>query len=347
MRVRLPGSPECVELRRSDPEQPGVRRVRCGRGFRYLLPGGAPLTDEAELARIKQLVIPPAWKQVWICTDPCGHLQAVGTDAAGRRQYLYHPEWRAQRDREKFDRMLAFAAALPKIRAEVDMRLDGRGYSRDRVLATAIRLLDLGLFRAGGEEYAEENGTFGLATLLRDQVHCSGGELRFVYLAKGSKERVQVIAEARVCPVIRGLKRRPGDDPGLLAYRTGRTWHDVRSTDINDFLREISTGEFTAKDFRTWHATVLAAIGLAVSRPAAEGSEAARKRAVSRVVAEVAGYLGNTPAVARASYIDPRVIDLYERGRTIDRALAELGAETEIGELASMDVEDAVRALLS
>ena len=336
------------DLRRSDPEEPGIRRTRWGRGFRYLRPDGRPLRDAGEVARIKELKIPPAWADVWICGSPDGHIQAVGVDAAGRRQYRYHDDWREQRDQEKYDRVLDFAAVLPRIRDTVADHLEVRGFPRERVLAAAVRLLDLGLFRAGGEEYAAENGTYGLATVLREHVRCSASEVRFDYVAKSAKQRVQAIADEPVCKVVSGLKRRKDQSPELLAYRNGTTWHDVRTADINDYIREISGGDFTAKDFRTWHATVLAAVGLAVSAQAGKSdSEAARRRAVARVVSEVADYLGNTPAVARASYIDPRIIELYEKDVTIGRVLGELGAETHVGELATQGtVEKAVRGLL-
>lgn len=331
---RYVGKAESLPLQRSDPTEPGLRRVRCGRGFRYLDVDGAPLRDDRRLAAIKELVIPPAWQDVWICPDPDGHIQAMGTDAAGRRQYLYHPSWRLQRDREKHDRVLDFAERLPQIRQTVTEHLAGRGFSRERVLACAIRLIDLGFFRSGADEYAEENGTFGLATVRREHVTCSRGTVVFDYLAKGAKRREQAVAEESVCRVVSGLKRRTDDGPDLLAYRTPVGWHDVRASDINDYLREISGGDFTAKDFRTWHATVLAAVGLAVSAKAS-GTESARKRAIARAVREVADYLGNTPAVARASYIDPRVIDLYERGIVIGSVLPDLGREADFGELAT------------
>ena len=308
--------------------------MRCGRGFRYTGPDGKPVRDAQALARIRGLVIPPAWADVWICADPYGHIQAVGTDAAGRRQYRYHDLWRERRDQEKHDRMLEFGAALPDIRRAVRRHLAGRELSRERVLAAAISLIDLGFFRPGGEEYAEENGTFGLATIRREHVTCSRDQLVFEYLAKGAKQREQAVADEQVCSVIRGLKRRRWGGPELLAYRCGRRPHDVTAADLNDYLREVSGGYFTVKDFRTWHATVLAAVGLAVSRPAA-ASPTARKRAISRVVREVAGYLGNTPAVARASYIDPRIIELYESGTTIASALGDLGASSGFGQLAT------------
>ncbi|RFS83585.1 DNA topoisomerase IB [Actinomadura spongiicola] len=307
---------------------------------------GRPLADPAEKERIRSLVIPPAWKDVWICPDPDGHIQAMGTDAAGRRQYLYHGAWREQRDQEKHEHVLELADRLPKVRDTLTEHLSGRGYGRERVLAAAVRLIDLGFFRIGGEAYAAGNGTFGLATVLREHVTCRRREVAFEYPAKGSKERYQSVAEEDVCNVVSGLKRRRDDSPELLAYRTRDGWHDVTTTDINDFVREVTGGDFTAKDFRTWHATVLAAVGLAVSVRAGD-SDTARRRAVVRVVKEVAAYLGNTPAVARASYIDPRVIDLYEKGRTIAPALGTLGMETSEGELATQGpVEQAVLELL-
>ncbi|MEU8799064.1 DNA topoisomerase IB [Spirillospora sp. NPDC048819] len=365
-----------MNLQRSDPAEPGFGRRKHGKGFVYLGLDGRPLDDPSEKERIRSLVIPPAWKDVWICPDPDGHIQAIGTDAAGRRQYLYHEAWREQRDREKYKHVLELADRLPKVRDTLAEHLAGRGYGRDRVLAAAVRLIDLGFFRIGGEAYASENGTFGLATVLREHVTCRRNEVAFEYPAKGSKERYQSVAEEDVCKVVSGLKRRRDDSPELLAHRTRDGWHDVTTTDINDFVREVTGGDFTAKDFRTWHATVLAAVGLAVSVRAGDsdtdagdsdtdidtntgtdtgaarkgkgkGSETARKRAVVRVVKEVASYLGNTPAVARASYIDPRIIDLYEEGRTIAPALGKLGVETAEGELATQGpAERAVLDLL-
>jgi DNA topoisomerase IB len=332
---------------RSDPAAEGIRRRRRGRGFSYLGTDAAVIKDPQTLTRIRSLVIPPAWEDVWICVDPLGHIQAVGTDAAGRRQYRYHDLWREQRDLAKHDRVLGFGAVLPRIREVVCRHLEGRGLTRDRVLAAAIRLIDLGFFRPGGEEYAEENGTFGLATIRKEHVSLSHGQLVFEYLAKGAKQREQAVAEDQVCAVVRSLRRRRDGGDQLLVYRSGPRWHDVTAADINDYLREVSGGDYTAKDFRTWHATVLAAVGLAVSERAA-GSEASRKRAIARVVREVADYLGNTPAVARASYIDPRIVEQYEEGRTIAAALGELGKDCDFGDLATRDhAEKAVLRLLA
>jgi DNA topoisomerase IB len=302
--------------------------------------------DPGTLARIRSLVIPPAWQDVWICSDAAGHIQAIGTDVAGRRQYRYHDLWREQRDQQKHDRMLEFGAALPRLREVIGRHLGERGLVRARVLAAAVQLIDLGFFRPGGEEYAAENGSFGLATVRRDHVTVSRGQIVFTYNGKGARQQEQAVAEDQVCAVVRSLKRRRSGGDRLLAYRSGSCWHDVTATDINDYLREVSGGEFTAKDFRTWHATVLAAVGLAVSEGAV--TAAARRRAIARVCQEVAGYLGNTPAVARASYIDPRVISLYERGRTIASSLAGLGKETTFGDLATAGhAERAVLRLLA
>jgi DNA topoisomerase IB len=341
------GGRVAANIVRSDPAAEGIRRRRRGRGFSYLGTDAAVIKDSQILTRIRSLVIPPAWEDVWICADPLGHIQAIGTDAAGRRQYRYHDLWREQRDQAKHDRVRGFGAALPRIREIVCRHLEGRGLTRDRVLAAAIRLIDLGFFRPGGEEYAEENGTFGLATIRKEHVSLTQGQLVFEYLAKGAKQREQAVAEDQVCAVVRSLRRRRDGGDQLLVYRSGPRWHDVTAADINDYLREVSGGDYTAKDFRTWHATVLAAVGLAVSEPAA-GSEASRKRAIARVVREVADYLGNTPAVARASYIDPRIVEQYEEGRTIASALGELGKDCDFGDLATRyHAEKAVLRLLA
>jgi DNA topoisomerase IB len=295
-----------LRLRRSDPAEPGIQRVRHGKGFRYRNADGSAVSP-ADRDRAKALVIPPAWTEVWICPDPRGHLQATGRDAAGRLQYRYHDEWRVTRDAAKHDRMLEFAKALPGIREAIAEHLTMRGFPRDRVLAGAVRLIDLGFFRSGSEAYAAEHGTYGIATVLRKHVTCGGGVVRFDFPAKHSIRTEQAVADEEVCTLVTGLKRRRDKNPELLAFKDRDGWHDVTASHINAYLKEISGGDFTAKDFRTWHATVLAAVGLAVSDKAE--TPTARKRAVSRTVKEVAHYLGNTPAVARGSYIDVRVID--------------------------------------
>lgn len=336
-------------LRRSQVNAAGLQRVRRGKHWCYRAADGSEICDPALIARIDALVIPPAWHDVWISPHHNGHIQAVGTDAAGRRQYLYHAQWRVQRDREKFDRVLVVAERLPEVRRRVDASLHTTGLTRERVLATCVRLLDLGFFRIGSEEYAEANHTYGLATIRKEHVEVGrDGVLRFDYTAKHSKQRIQTVADDEVCSVVAALKRRRGGGDELLAYRDGRgTWADVRSPEINDYLRQLFGLECSAKDFRTWHGTVLAAVGLAVSLPAST-SPSTRKRAVSRTVKEVSDYLGNTPAVCRASYIDPRVIDLYDDGVTIADDLDALGEDTPMGSLATHGpVEQAVLHLLT
>jgi DNA topoisomerase I len=309
-------------LRRSDCASPGYSRRRRGRGFEYRDEQGRPLADEQALARIAALAIPPAWREVWICPDPLGHLQATGIDAAGRKQYLYHERWRAHRDRLKFDSMLAFAVALPRMRRRVQDDLEGRGLSRERVLACAVRLLDLGFFRIGSEGYVESGDSYGLTTMQLRHVTVSGGDVLFDYRAKAGRRRVQAIADVDALAVIRGLRRRAGGDGAarLLAYRDGRRWHEVSAEEVNAYVKAAAGGEFTAKDFRTWNATVLAAVALAAHTPVPR-SRAGRRRAVSAAIRTVSEYLGNTPAVCRASYVDPRLIDQFQSGHTIAAAI--------------------------
>ena len=333
-------------LRRVSCSGPGIARRRRGKGFTYVDAGGSPVTDAATLERIKALVIPPAWNDVWICPTASGHIQATGVDARGRRQYRYHDLWREQRDLAKHDRILDFAARLPAARDRIRADLSGTELTRERVLACAVRLLDLGFFRIGGEQYAEENQTYGLATMRKEHVRVSKGILTFDYTAKSGKQLTKSLAEPEVSAVIAALKRRRGGGVELLAYRgPSGEWVDVKSADINAYLRSVTEGDDSAKDFRTWSATVLAAIGLAVSTNAT--TESARKRAVSRVVKEVSEQLGNTPAVCRSSYIDPRIIDLYDAGITIRKDLDKLGADASYGEPAFQGaIEGAVLRLL-
>jgi DNA topoisomerase IB len=313
-----------MRLRRVSCDMPGLTRRRRGKGVVYLDHEGRRVTDPATLERIEALVIPPAWTDVWICPLANGHLQAVGTDARGRRQYLYHPAWRERRDREKHERVLEVARRLPAAREKVAADLQGRGLTRKRVLACAFRLLDLGFFRIGGEDYAEENGTFGLATLRREHVKVHrGGSVTFDYIAKSGKHRLVTLHDPAVHAVVSALARRRRPEEELLGYLEGHgpdaRWRDLTTTDVNDYVKSL-LGDASAKDFRTWHATVLAAVALAVSTPTL-ASATARKRAVARAMKEVSEYLGNTPTVARSSYVDPRVIDLFHDGRTIEPAL--------------------------
>jgi DNA topoisomerase IB len=303
---------------------PGLTRRRRGKGFEYADHDASRIDDVATLQRIKDLGIPPAWTDVWICHHPNGHLQAVGTDAAGRKQYLYHEAWRTRRDQEKFDKMIEFANSLAKVRHVTDQDLEREGMTKDRVLACAVRLLDRGFFRIGGETYAESNETYGLATMRKEHVRLEGAEVIFEYIAKSGKERLQSVVDPAVHQVVAALKRRRGGAEELLAYRVGKKWVDLKSADINVYLKQVSGGDYSAKDFRTWHATVLGARALAVSSNAMS-SATARKRAVSRAIQEVSHYLGNTPAVCRKSYVDPRVIDRFESGWTIKPVIDQLG----------------------
>ena len=318
-------------LLRVDPNEPGITRSRRGRGFRYFWPDGRPIEERDDVARIRALAVPPAWTDVWICPEPDGHIQAVGTDAAGRRQYQYHERWRQARDREKFDRVLRLARRLPAVREEVAAHLEESGLRRPRVLSGALRMLELGAFRVGGDEYApddqDDEGSFGLATLRREHVRRVRGEVRICYPAKGGIWRELSLRDTAVHRLVGALLRRHCDIPDLLVYRNGRGWHDVRSEDVNGYLKQLAGDEFTAKDLRTWNATVLAAVALANADPKARRSDRGRRRAVTAACREVAEQLGNTPTVARQSYVDPRVASAFSEGRTVERALRRAGEE--------------------
>jgi DNA topoisomerase I len=332
-------------LRRSDCSAKGITRVRRGRGFSYEDAEGRRLRDPEELLRIKGLAIPPAWKDVWICPDRLGHLQATGIDAAGRKQYLYHQRWREMQDRKKFAHMVDFARALPRLRRQVRRTLQaGDQLDQARVLSCAVRLLDVGLFRIGSEQYADDEGGLGLATVLKDSVAVHHGELVFDYRGKGGVRRVQSVQDPPVVKVVAALKRRGGGDQ-LLAYKERGRWHDVRSEQINEYLKSLIGDAFTAKDFRTWNATVLAAVSLAADGRDAR-SAAARKRFINGAVRGVAEVLGNTPAVARRSYIDPRVFDRYLSGWTIGGELDRLGGLRGPDDRRRARLEEAVLDLL-
>jgi DNA topoisomerase IB len=338
-----------ARIRRSVCSGPGIHRVRRGRGFSYVDSAGARVEDPELLARIHELVIPPAWRDVWICPYPGGHIQATGTDEAGRKQYLYHPKFRESRDREKFDDMVEFAHALPVLRERVEADLARGDLSLEHVLAVATRLLDRGFFRIGSEDYAVTNETYGLATMHKRHVRLQGDRLLFDYPAKSGKRRIQSVVDPEVADVIGALKKRRGGGPELLAYKRSGRWADVRSPDINAYLKEATGLDVSAKDFRTWGATVLAAIALAVAAPNVPTASAS-KRAMTRAIKEVAHYLGNTPAVARASYIDPRVFDAFQEGRTIGLVFDEIGDDEDAtaiqgpAEEAVLDLLEGVRS---
>ncbi len=303
-------------LRTVSPDDKGLTRRRAGSGFVYLDQTGHRITDLQVVERIKALAIPPAWADVWICAFPNGHLQAVGTDDAGRRQYLYHPEWRVKRDKMKFDRVLAAARRLPAARRAVARDLGLEGMPLERADAVAVRLLDLGYFRIGNDVYADTNGSFGLTTLERRHVRRQDGRVVFRFEGKSGIEHTVDIDDPQVLEALDSLRRRRGGTERLLAYREGRRWVDLDSAAVNLYLSGLLEN-LTAKDFRTWHATVLAAAALAASDEPGD-TKTSRRRAVKAAVGEVAEYLGNTPTIAKNSYIDPRVIDLYESGTTID-----------------------------
>jgi DNA topoisomerase IB len=303
-------------LRKVSPQSKGWTRRRAGKGFVYLDEFGARVSS-ADAERIRSLAIPPAWTDVWICPLPHGHLQAVGTDAAGRRQYLYHPQWRLKQDQAKFDRVLAAATRLPAARRRIlaDLGLDGMPLGR--AAATAVRLLDLGYFRIGNDAYTEDNGSFGLTTLERHHVRRRGDVIVFTFVGKSGIEHTIEIDDAAAMGALERMRRRRSASRRLLAYQQGRRWADLDAATVNSYLGDLLGGELTAKDFRTWHATVLAAVALASSDEPGD-TKSSRQRAVRAAVDEVAGYLGNTATIAKNSYIDPRVLDRYEAGSTID-----------------------------
>lgn len=312
---------------------------------------GERVADGGTLERISSLVIPPAWNDVWISPWPNGHIQAVGSDAAGRRQYLYHEAWRRRRDAEKYSRALRFGAALPEVRRRVASDLAAEGLTDRRVLAAIVRLLDIGGFRIGSETYARDHETFGIATLRKEHLSFHGGRMVFRYPAKGSITRTLSVREPRVETVLLPLRRRRGGSDQLLAYKNAGSWVDLHPQDVNAYLKDLAGPDFTAKDFRTWSGTVNTAIELALAAPPPKSGRA-RRRAVAAAVKATAEHLGNTPSVCRSSYIDPRVLDLFDEGRTIaDLGWPGPGADTgdvgpEAGELREA-AEAALRSLLA
>jgi len=293
---------------------PGIRRARGRAGFRYTRAGGRLVRNAADLARIRTLAIPPAWTDVWICSDPKGHLQATGRDARGRKQYRYHPGWRVCRDQTKFDRMQAFAAALAAIRTRTAADLARTGLPRRKVLATVVQLLEKSLIRVGNDEYAKTNRSFGLTTLRDQHVDVKGSTLRFEFRGKSGKRHLVDINDRRIARVVKQCRDLPGQELFQYIDGDGRR-QDVDSADVNAYLREITGEDFTAKDFRTWSGTVLAATALREFDKA--GSPAQAKRNVLKAIEAVAGVLGNTPAVCRKSYIHPAILDSYMDGSMV------------------------------
>jgi DNA topoisomerase I len=297
-------------LARSDPHGPGITRVRGREGFRYRDPSGAEITDPETLDRIHALRIPPAWENVWISPDPLGHIQATGVDGRGRTQYLYHRLWREQRDAQKFGHMLRFASALPALRSATLDDLKRRGLTRERVVAGVVRLIDLGLFRIGNEKYAELDHHYGATTLRKQHVRLTRDGILFDYIAKAGKHRTIVVTDEVVRPTVRALVRVDNGFETLFGYERDDGWHILHSRDVGNYIATRAGGHFTAKEFRTWNATVLMALVLA--NAGRSPTPRSRKSVIAASVREVAEWLGDTPAVARGSYIDPRLISRYE-----------------------------------
>jgi DNA topoisomerase-1 len=311
MSLAAGSSPAAVAgLVRSDPRGPGISRERNGDSFRYAYPSGVAVTDAETLLRIGQLVIPPAWKDVWISVDPLGHIQATGVDSRGRTQYRYHQLWREQRDTQKFAHMLRFASALPALRTATMHDLTRRGMNRERVVASAVRLIDLGLFRIGGERYAELDHHYGATTLEKRHVTVTKEGLVFDYVAKEGKHRAITVTDEAVLPIVRELARSDNGLDTLFSWPDGGTWHVLHSYDVSSYIAGHAGGHFTAKEFRTWNATVLMALALANAGPSR--TQRSRKGLIAASMREVAGWLGDTPTVARKSYVDPALISRYE-----------------------------------
>ena len=294
---------------------PGIRRVGAGNGFRYVGPNGRPVRDANTLARIKALAIPPAWADVWICPHANGHLQAVGRDAKGRKQYRYHAGYRSARDEAKFGRLVAFGKALPRIRRIVARDMARPGLPRRKVLAAVVKLLETSLIRVGNEEYAKSNNSFGLTTLQDDHVEVEGGLIKFEFRGKSGIDHEIDVNDRRLAKIVKACQDLPGQELFQYVDEDGQV-RDVTSTDVNEYLREITGDDFTAKDFRTWAGTVLAA--LALQEFHAFDTKAEAKRNVMSAIRSVAQRLGNTPAVCRSCYVHPRVIDAYLQGTTLD-----------------------------
>jgi DNA topoisomerase-1 len=309
-------------LRYVTDERPGITRRKHGRGFSYRDRSGAVIRDRRTLDRIRALAIPPAWTDVWICPHPNGHVQATGRDARGRKQHRYHPEWHAHRDEAKFGRMIAFAEALPRIRERTDADLRRPGLPREKVLAAVIRLLELTLIRVGNDEYARLNRSFGLTTLRDRHARIDGTAVRFRFRGKGGKMHEVGLRDRRLATIVRRCQELPGQE--LFQYDDDGEVRDVASDDVNQYLREISGGDFTAKDFRTWAGTVLAFRALRALQPADD--ERTQRRNVVEAIRQTAGRLGNTAAVCRRSYVHPAVLEAYLDGR-IGGALVEAAEE--------------------
>ena len=326
-----------ADLRYVNDDEPGIRRRRSGKGFRFVLPDGSPVLDAPTKARIARLAIPPAYTDVWICLDPDGHIQATGRDARGRKQYRYHPRWTEVRDADKFGRLLAFSRALPAIRARVEADMKRPDLSREKVLATVVKLLDSTLIRVGNDEYAKENKSFGLTTLRDRHVRVEGSEVRFRFKGKSGKEWDLKIRDRRLARLVKSCQDVPGQRLFQYVDEEGQR-RAVTSGDVNGYIRAIAGEDFSAKDFRTWAGTVLAAFALKEFERV--DSAAAAKRNLTEAIRRVAARLGNTPAVCRRCYVHPEVTSAYLEGALLEQAksMAERGLREE---LAGLSAEEA------
>ena len=308
-------SAKAAGLRYVSDTVPGIRRRRCGKGFRYIDPEGKTVRDKETLARIRSLVIPPAWTGVWICPNPKGHLQVTGRDARGRKQSRYHPRWREVRDETKYERMMIFGAALPSIRERVEHDLSLPGLPREKVLATIVRLMELTLIRVGNEEYARHNKSYGLTTMRDKHVEIDGATVTFKFQGKSGVKHTVDITDRRIARIVQRCEEIPGYELFQYVEKDG-THRSVDSADVNDYLREISNQEFTAKDFRTWAGTVLVCMTLREFESFASETEA--KRNIVQAIKRVAARLGNTPSVCRKCYVHPAVLDFYMNGTMLE-----------------------------
>ncbi len=329
-------------LRYITDDRPGVRRRRAGKGFTYIGPDGKRITDADRIAWFKGLAIPPAWTGVWISPIKRGHIQATGRDTRGRKQYRYHPRWREVRDEVKYGRSIEFARALPKIRRRTDRDLRRRGLPREKVLALVVRLLEATLIRVGSDEYARENRSYGLSTMRSRHVEVEGAEIRFAFRGKGGKDHEIDVRDRRLARLVKAVQELPGQELFQYLDADGRR-QDVSSDDVNEYLREITGEPFTAKDFRTWAGTVAAS--LALTEFLEVDDEAGRKKAIVDAIERVAEQLGNTPAVCRACYVHPEVLDSYLDGTMVD-ALSERARGVGRGAHALRPEEAAVLGLL-
>jgi DNA topoisomerase-1 len=328
---------ESAGLRYVSDEQPGIRRRKAGKGFTYVKPGGSKVDDEATLKRIKTLAVPPAWTDVWICPHANGHIQATGRDAKGRKQYRYHARFREVRDGTKFEHMMAFAQALPAIRAKVKEHMALRGLPREKVLATVVHLLESTLIRVGNDDYVKQNKSYGLTTLRDKHVEVDGAELRFAFKGKSGKTWSLQVKDRRIAKIVRACQELPGQE--LFQYiDADGVQRDVTSADVNAYLKEITGKEVTAKDFRTWAGTVLAA--LALKEFETFDTQAKAKKNVRAAIEGVASKLGNTPTICRKCYIHPEIMSSYVEGSLLLEVKKEV--ESELREdLASLKPEEA------